>query len=497
MLIYLLVAAYIFLKNNVCSMTRYLLLFFSFFAVQSLRAQSAQQPDPAKDIRMKWWREARFGMFIHWGVYAQWAGVYHGHHQARGGAEWIMNRCKIPVAEYQEKAKSFNPVKYDPDAWVKMAKEAGMKYIVITAKHHDGFALFDSKASKWDITDATAYGKDLLQPLAAACKKYGVKLGFYYSHAQDWNNPGGSVARKEMREGWPNPDSAKIDAYTKEHSGHWDPAQETRSFAQYIDEVAVPQVKELMTNYGDVAVLWWDTPTNMTDDAALKLQALLKMQPNIITNDRLKRPNFPGDTKTPEQKIPSLSELDGKDWETCMTMNGSWGFKSWDDKWKSDETLLRNLVDIASKGGNYLLNIGPKDDGTFPQESIERLQKIGEWMKVNGEAIYATKASPLAPLTWGRITRKETASNTTLYVTVFDWPKDGKLVIPGLKNKAASAKLLAGGNIKVKTVDGNLVMDVPATAPDAIASVIKLELKGKVANVNTAPKSTMKTGELD
>jgi alpha-L-fucosidase len=462
-----------------------------------LNAQSAQQPDPAKDARMKWWREARFGMFIHWGVYAQWGGVYHGHQQARGGAEWIMNRCKIPVAEYQEKAKSFNPVQYDPDAWVKLAKEAGMKYIIITAKHHDGFALFDSKASQWDIADATAYRKDLLQPLAAACKKYGVKLGFYYSQAQDWNNPGGSVARKEMREGWPNPDSAAIDAYTKEHNGHWDPAQETRSFAQYIDEVAVPQVKELMTNYGDVAVLWWDTPTNMTDEAALKLQALLKLQPGIITNDRLKRPNFPGDTKTPEQKIPSLSELDGKDWETCMTMNGSWGYKSWDDKWKSNETLIQNLVDIASKGGNYLLNVGPKEDGTFPQESIDRLRQIAAWMKINCEAIYATKASPLAPLPWGRVTRKENASQTTLYVTVFDWPKDGQLVLPGLKNKVVSAKLLAGGNVKVKLVDGNLVMQVPATAPDPIASVIKLELKGKVANVNNAAKSTMKTGELD
>jgi alpha-L-fucosidase len=478
-------------------MARYLLLFCLFFAVQSLSAQTAQRPNDAKDQRMKWWREARFGMFIHWGVYAQWAGVYHGNHQARGGAEWIMNRCKIPVAEYQEKAKSFNPVKYDPDAWVKLAKEAGMKYIIITAKHHDGFALFNSKASKWDITDATAYGKDLLQPLAAACKKYGVKLGFYYSQAQDWNNPGGSAARKEMREGWPNPDSATIDSYTKEHGGHWDPAQETRSFAQYIDEVAVPQVKELMTNYGDVAVLWWDTPTNMTDEAALKLQEVLKLQPNIITNDRLKRPNFPGDTKTPEQKIPGLSELDGKDWETCMTMNGSWGYKSWDDKWKSAETLLRNLVDIASKGGNYLLNIGPKDDGTLPQESIDRLKEIGAWMKINGEAIYATKASPLAPLPWGRITRKETAANTTLYVTVFDWPKDGKLVIPGLKNEAISAKLLTGGNIKTTTKDENLVLEVPATAPDPIASVIKVELKGKVANVNSAVKTTMKTGELD
>jgi alpha-L-fucosidase len=438
-------------------------------------------------------------MFIHWGVYAQFAGVYKGHEQRRGGAEWIMNRSKIPVAEYQEMAKSFNPVKYDPDAWVKMAKDAGMKYIIITAKHHDGFALFNSKASKWDITDATPYGKDLLRPLAEACKKQGMKLGFYYSQAQDWNNPGGSAARKVMTEGWLNPDSAKVDAYTEAHHGHWDPAQETKSFAQYIDEVSVPQVKELMTNYGDIAVLWWDTPTNMTDEAALKLQDALKTQPQIITNDRLKRPNFPGDTKTPEQKIPNQAELDGMDWETCMTMNGTWGFRTSDTKWKSTETLIRNLADIASKGGNYLLNIGPKPDGTFPEESIERLKAIGNWMKVNSEAIYATKSSPIPPLEWGRCTRKETTKGTTLYFSVFNWPSDGKLVIPNLKNEVLSATLLATkSKLKTATENGVLTIALPSAAPDAIASVIKVEFEGAVENqIQTKPKEAMKTGALD
>lgn len=465
-------------------------------SVSMIDAQTTESKSE-KDARMEWWREARFGMFIHWGVYSQWAGVYHGHEQARGGAEWIMNRCKIPVAEYQERAKSFNPINYDPDGWVKLAKEAGMKYIVITAKHHDGFALFDSKASKWNVADATAYGKDLLKPLADACRKYGIKLGFYYSQAQDWNNPGGSVARKEMNEGWPNPDSAKIDAYTKAHNGHWDPAQETRTFARYIDEVAVPQVKELMTNYGDIAVLWWDTPTNMTDEAALKLQALLKLQPNIITNDRLKRPNFSGDTKTPEQKIPTQRELDGKDWETCMTMNGSWGYKSWDHKWKSTETLIRNLVDIASKGGNYLLNVGPKDDGTFPQESIDRLKEIGEWLKVNHEAVYATKASPVTPFDWGRCTSVKSKNNTTLYFSVFNWPADGKLLVAGLKNKIVSAKLLAGGKVKAQLVNGGMQLNVPAKAIDPVATVIKVVVKGEVPNVNLDSNGIMKTGALD
>ena len=400
--------------------------------------------------------------------------------QARGGAEWIMNRCKIPVAEYQENAKIFNPVNYDPESWVKMARDAGMKYIIITSKHHDGFALFDSKASEWDVVDATAYGKDLLKPLAEACEKYGIRLGFYYSQAQDWNNPGGSVARRLMKEGWPNPDSAKIDQYTLEHHGHWDPVQSSATFDEYIDRVAVPQVREILSNYGDIAVLWWDTPTHMTDEAALKLQDQLKLQANIITNDRLKRPNFPGDTRTPEQKIPDQQALAGQNWETCMTMNGSWGYRD-DNKWKSADLLIRNLVDIASKGGNYLLNVGPKADGTFPDESIVRLRKIGQWMDVNHEAIYGTKASPYGMLPWGRCTQKEEKGNTYLYFTVFDWPDSGELKIPTLKNEIQSAYLLEGDEkLSISGGEDGLYIGVPAEAPDAFAPVIKVVVKGKV-----------------
>jgi len=451
----------------------FILLMLCCCILFSLKAQTNDSSD-----RMKWWREARFGMFIHWGVYAVPAGIYKGQKIDRIG-EWIMNRGKIPVAEYQEFAKEFNPVKYDPEAWVKMAKDAGMKYIVITSKHHDGFALFDSKASKWDIVDATPYGKDLLKPLAEACRKYGIKLGFYYSQAQDWNNPGGAAARKVASEGWANPDSAKIDAYTEANSGHWDPAQTTKTMAQYIDDVAVSQVKELLTNYGDVAVLWWDTPTGMTDEFAEKLNALLKLQPNIITNDRLKRPNYPGDFKTPEQRIPNLSELDGKDWETCMTMNETWGYKSWANNWKSLKTIIQNTVDIASKGGNYLLNVGPKADGTFPQESIELLKGMGAWMKVNGESIYGTKASPFGLFPWGRCTKKENGQNTLLYFSVFEWPKDGKLSIPGLKNKIVSAKLLANGvSLKTEKKDDGVIINIPEKALDENVTVIKVEVQG-------------------
>ena len=450
-----------------------------------------------KDERMEWWREARFGMFIHWGVYAVPAGTHNGQRINRIG-EWIMNRGKIPVAEYKAYARQFNPVKYDADAWVRMAKDAGMKYIVITSKHHDGFALFDSKVTTWDMVDATPYGKDLIKPLAEACRKHGIKLGLYYSHAQDWVNPGGAAARKKTSEGWANPDSARIDAYTETHNGHWDPAQTTKTMEEYINDIAVPQVKEILTRYGDIAVLWWDTPTGMTDEFAEKFKALLPLQPRMITNDRLKRPNYPGDFKTPEQRIPDLSELDGKDWETCMTMNGTWGYKSYDDKWKSTEILIRNLLDIASKGGNYLLNVGPKADGEFPAESIERLKAIGAWMKVNGEAIYGTQASPLAALSWGRCTRKEHNGNTTLYLSVFDWPADGKLIVPGFHNDVNRAVLLASGKKLTTSIDKDqLVITLPAQAPDTIATVIKVEVKGIVEKVQTPQvKKEMQAGEV-
>jgi alpha-L-fucosidase len=267
---------------------------------------------------------------------------------------------------------------------------------------------------------------------------------------------------------------------------------------EYMERVAIPQVKELLTNYGKVAVLWWDTPTNMTDENALKLQSLLKLQPGIITNDRLKRPNFPGDTGTPEQKIPGADEVNDRDWETCMTMNGTWGFRTNDDKWKSPETLIRNLCDIASKGGNYLLNIGPDALGQIPQPSIDRLKAVGNWMKVNGQAIYATKASPFGILPWGRCTQKEENGNTRLSFFVFDWPKNGNLDIPGLSLPLLSAKISATNTtLKWSNTPTGTILLLPEQAPDAIASVITVVVKGNVSTSTAGEKKKMKTGALD
>jgi alpha-L-fucosidase len=259
--------------------------------------------------RLQWWREARFGMFIHWGPYAILGGVYQGHPQQKGGAEWIMNRCKIPVAEYQQIASTFNPVAFDAEAWVRLAQEAGMKYIVITAKHHDGFAMFKSRASRFNIVDGTPFDRDVLAELATACRKHGVKLGFYYSQAQDWNNPGGAAARRVMAEGWPHPDAAKIDAFTAANQGCWDPAQMTRTMDEYIDQVAVPQVKELLSNYGEFpAVLWWDTPVRMNVERAQKLHDVVRaLKPGVITNNRLLKTAasfFRATRKRPKTRFP-------------------------------------------------------------------------------------------------------------------------------------------------------------------------------------------------
>lgn len=454
-----------------------------------------------QNAKMQWWREARFGMFIHWGVYSLFDARYRGHDQRVADGAWLLNRMKVPVQEYKDSSRKFNPVKYDPEAWVKMAKNAGMKYLVITAKHHDGFALFDSKAGDWDVVDATVYGKDLLKPLVEACRKQGMKLGFYYSQEQDWGNAGGKAHRRPMKQGWLNPDSAKIDAYTLAHNGNWDPVQDTKTFDTYVNEIAIPQMRELLTNYGDIAVVFWDTPRFINKEQASRLDSLLKLQPGIITNDRLAHiPEYKGDYKTPEQVIPAVSELDGSDWESNMTMNDSWGYRSNDHKWKSTETLVRNVIDVASKGGNYLLNIGPKADGTFPEESISRLNDIGIWMKKYGAAVYGTHANPVALADWGRITAKDNQQGTTLYLSVFNWPANGKIKLGGLTNKAVSATLLGDKtNLKLtQKADGSLeISGLPVIAPDKIASVVTVKLNGLAVKKKFVQTEKMKSKALD
>ncbi len=323
-------------------------------------------------------------MFIHWGVYSVPAGVYKDKRYSFG-AEWIKEFAKIPGADYRQYGPLFTAGEYDPEGWVKLAKDAGMKYILITAKHHEGFALFDSKVTTWDAVDEGGAHRDLLRPLVDAARKAGLRIGFYYSQAQDWMHPGGAGAK-----------------FDPAHDGDMD---------EYLKTIAMPQVKELLTNYGPIDVFWWDTAYGMNRERARPFADLLQTQPGIISNNRLGG-GYKGDTETPENFIPGQQPT--RDFEVCMTINDTWGYSSVAKNYKSIETLIHNLVDIASKGGNYLLNVGPTKEGIIPNAEVERLHAIGAWMKVNGDAIYDTEASPLGRLNWGRCTQRTANGQTTL-----------------------------------------------------------------------------------
>jgi alpha-L-fucosidase len=471
-------------------------LFLSLTILLISLAGFSQKPNSNPDYneKMSWWRDAKFGMFIHWGPYSLYGGVYNGFRQQRGGAEWIMNRCKIPVREYKAKAHTFNPVKWDAEALVKLAKETGMKYMIFTTKHHDGFAMFQSNASHFNMVDYTMFKRDVIDEFVKACRKYNMKFGFYYSQSQDWCNSGGATARKLMREGWPNPDSTEIDAYTLVNKGAWDCLQISTTFEEYVQEVSLPQVKELLYRYPDVSVIFWDTPMSISDELASEFQKEIQSHPNIITNDRLKRPNFPGDYKTPEGFIPKPEDVIGVDWETCMNIGSSWGYKSWEDNWKSSEELIKNLTSIAARGGNYLLNIGPTPLGEVPVEAVSRLKEMGKWMSEYGEAIYGSQRSFIYP-EWGECTRKDTNNNTILYLCVFDWPTDGKLVFDAnLKVKRASL-LNNDANLKVNKINKQIVIKVPLQVPNEYVSVIKLELNEKLP-VNKLNSNTAKYFEI-
>lgn len=418
-----------------------------------------------KNERMAWWRDARFGMFIHWGAYAVPGGERNGK-ICRGGAEWIMDKLDYTVEDYEkEVVANFNPVQFDADKWVSIAKDAGMKYIVLTSKHHDGFCMWDSKVSDYNIVQRTKFGRDVVKELAEACKKQGIKFCLYHSIV-DWHHP-----------------QAQAPLYPNYNAGQKDQTVVNPEFPKYFENYLKPQVKELLTNYGDIGVVWFDGDwiADYTTEMGKEMyQFILDIQPNTIINNRVdkgrmgmqglnRKGNFAGDFGTPEQEIPDTG-IDS-DWESCMTMNGSWGYKPSDNHWKSSETLIRHLVDIVSKGGNFLLNVGPDGQGLFPKESVERLSDMGAWMKVNSEAIYGAKASPYDRPEWGRYTSKE----GVLYAHVFDWPEDGKLIInPGAKIKSAS--LLVDASSQLEVEEGTNTILLPSEAPDAIASVIKIVL---------------------
>jgi len=428
------------------------------------------------DVRMKWWREARFGLFIHWGLYAVPAGAWGG---KTVYGEWIRNNAQIPIDVYDKFVGQFNPVKFDAREWVRMAKEAGMGYIVITSKHHDGFSIFDSKLTDFDVA-STPFRRDIIKELSDACREAGLVFCFYHS-IMDWHHPD-YLPRRPWEKDRPA-EGADLDRYV-----------------EYMKD----QLRELLTNYGDIGVVWFDGEWESTWNEARGRDLyhyVRGLQPKTIINNRVgasrggmegfsASKESAGDFGTPEQQIPATG-LAGLDWETCMTMNDNWGYNARDDNWKSAEDLIRKLADIASKGGNFLLNVGPTAEGLFPQASVDRLRDIGRWMKVNGEAIYATQASPFKSLPWGRCTRKDIEGGVRLYLHVFDWPADGKLVLPGILNEPRKAYLFAdaGTDLAVERADDALIVRIPAQAPDAIDSVVVLDVAGKL-DVSDPPRIT-------
>ena len=424
--------------------------------------------DPEQNTQadiMEWWRDARFGMFIHWGLYAIPAGEYQGERTKAKNAEWIMHHLQIPIAEYEKLAPQFNPVKFDAEQWVSIARNAGMKYIVITSKHHDGFCLWDSEVSNYDIIDATPFGRDILQELAEACEKQGIALGFYYS-IMDWHHPQAQAI-------W-EPDYNK---WRGDSVGN-------PEFPRYYENYLKPQVKELMTKY-PTQIMWFDgewVPAYTTEMGKDLYDFIKELDPEMIVNNRVDKGrqgmagmnaegDFAGDFGTPEQEIPDTG-IEGEDWESCMTMNDTWGFKYFDHNWKSDTMLIRNLVDIASKGGNFLLNVGPTAEGLIPEVSVERLQSMGRWLKLNGEAVYGSQASPFSRPAWGRYTQK----GNVLYAIVFDWPADNLLLVNSGDRSFSKATLLDGNiALALEPAEGGIVVSLPASAPDGIASVVILE----------------------
>ncbi|MEO0055541.1 MAG: hypothetical protein RLZZ50_1488, partial [Verrucomicrobiota bacterium] len=362
----------------------------------------------ARDARLAWWRDAKFGMFIHWGPASVFEGAYNGQ-EIVTYADWMMFGQRIPVADYTAFASTFNPVQFNAEDWVLLAKAAGQKYVVLTAKHHDGHALWPSASSPFNIAAVSGFPRNILQELVDACRQHDLKVGFYYSHAKDWNNPGGAIGDFP-----PNNDQP------------WDPAQ-AGDMDDYLADVAVPQVRELLTEFGPIDLLWFDTPASMTDTRAAPFRAAIGQQPNLIVNDRLGGV-YAGDYDTPENSIPSAAETAGRDFESCMTIGEKWFYSRYETQPRSYATLLRNLIDIAHKGGNLLLNVGPDAQGRVPGYAADRLQRMGAWLRLNGESIYGTVAGPWtsSQIPWGRATRK----GNRLYLHVFDWPADGILRVP-------------------------------------------------------------------
>jgi len=428
-----------------------------------------------RDERLAWWRDARFGCFIHWGVYSALGGEYNGQ---RGGSysEHIMRQLKIPREEYLEKVVApFNPEKFNADEWVKLIKGAGMRYVVITAKHHDGFAMYPSDVTKYNIRDATQFKRDPMKELSDACRANGIHFGFYYSHAFDWEHPDAPGNDWDYK----NPAGdlqlfGGVDWYNK----HPELLERVKN---YVDGKCIPQLQELVAKYHP-EIFWFDVGGKLPFSEQIRIvKAVRAADPNVVINGRAARglgKNF-GDYVDTADNPAEVREAPG-DWEAIPTVNSSYGYNKWDNNYKTPEFCIQLLAKIAAKGGNMLLNIGPKGDGTIDENATHILEGIGKWMDVNGDSIHGTTRTPLDRQAWGDSTLK----GDTLYLHVFQWPSDGTLVVGGLQTDVANAYFLADpkkSSLQSSRVNPNDVMlHIPHDAPDPTDTVIVLQLAGDI-----------------
>lgn len=421
-----------------------------------------RKPEPPTS--QGWFADAKFGMFIHWGPYSVLGGEWNGQRIEQGDiAEWIMERFKIPVEEYRKVATTFNPVQFNARTWVQLAKQTGMKYIIITAKHHDGFAMFHSKVSPYNITDYTPFGRDPIKELADACAEEGIRFGVYYSHREDWENPYAYGNTWDYDSSQTNLDSMDY----------------PELFRKYLDEKAKPQLKELLTGYGPIAVTWFDRGMYTQEQGKEFADMIHTLQPGCLVNGRVGHYNqeLLGDYQSLTDNGMPVGGIE-EYWETPQTLNDTWGYSKYDQNWKKPEEIIRRLVKVASKGGNYLLNIGPDGQGVIPAPSIAILNRVGRWTARYGESIYGTRASPFATdFPWGYCTRK----GELLYLHVFQWPENGALKVNGLHNVVRQAYVM---NVKDELLtfsqhNSELIIRVPSLEPDSINSVVVLELNGE------------------
>lgn len=426
--------------------------------------RALDEPDPARDARVEWHREARFGCFVHWGVYSGPAGEWQGR---KGGtySEHLMRTLRIPRAVYFDQiARPFNPTGFDADAWVKLMHDAGMKYLVITAKHHDGFAMYPSKVSNYNLTTVTQFKRDPMAELSAACKKYGLKFGFYYSHAWDWENP--DAIGNSWDYGEPGGES-----------GWWEKRPDLIPKAtKYVEEKSIPQIRELIAMYHP-DILWFDTSSKMPPELCRRiLEATRAAGPDVVINSRIGGGPF-GDYRSTADRPAYFPEV-FTDWEAIPTTNESYGYKPSDTSHKPPSHFIRLLAQAVGKGGNILMNIGPRGDGVIDPKDQEILWGIGAWMQQNGESIYGCDRTPLPVQPWGTSTRK----GNRLYLHVFHWPADGKLLVAGLRSTPGTVRALHGGDIELHRLnDEDVELALPAAAPDAIDSVLVLDFPAQIA----------------